>query len=34
MQDVAKLTGMNVRPLIAPPSEILRTIESAYKSRA
>jgi type IV pilus assembly protein PilB len=34
MQDVAKLTGMNVRPLIAPPSEILRTIESVYKSRA
>jgi type IV pilus assembly protein PilB len=34
MQDVARLTGMNVRPLIAPPSEILRTIEVVYKVRA
>ena len=33
MQDVAKLTGMNVRPLIAPPSEILRTIEAVYRAR-
>lgn len=34
MQDVSRFTGMNVRPLIAPPSEILRTIEVAYKARA
>ena len=34
MQEISRLTGMNVRPLIAPPSEIMRTIETVYKARA
>ena len=34
MEEVSRLTGMNVRPLIAPPSEITRTIDQVYKLRA
>ena len=33
MEEVSRITGMNVRPLIAPPSEIVKTIEVAYKPR-
>jgi type IV pilus assembly protein PilB len=33
MQHVSRITGMNVRPLIAPPSEIRRQIQARYRSR-
>jgi type IV pilus assembly protein PilB len=34
MEEVARATGMHVRPLIAPRSEIRRQIETAYRARA
>ena len=33
MEHVSRITGMHVRPLIAPPSEIRRQIQSRYRSR-
>jgi hypothetical protein len=33
MQHVSRLTGMHVRPLIAPPSEIVRQIQARYRHR-
>jgi hypothetical protein len=30
MERVAEVTGMHVRPMIAPPSEIKRAIETYY----
>ncbi len=33
MEHVSRITGMNVRPLIAPASEILRQIEVSYPAR-
>ena len=32
MQHVSRLTGMHVRPLIAPPSEIRRQIQARYRA--
>jgi type IV pilus assembly protein PilB len=34
MEHVSRLTGMHVRPLIAPPSEIRRQIQLRYRNRA
>lgn len=33
MEHVSRLTGMHVRPLIAPPSEIRRQIQARYRAR-
>jgi len=33
MEHVSRLTGMHVRPLIAPPSEIRRQIQVRYRNR-
>jgi type IV pilus assembly protein PilB len=33
MEQVSRITGMNVRPLIAPPSEIRRQIDIQYRNR-
>jgi type IV pilus assembly protein PilB len=33
MEHVSRITGMHVRPLIAPPSEIRRQIQTRYRSR-
>lgn len=33
MEHVSRLTGMHVRPLIAPPSEIRREIQLRYRGR-
>ena len=33
MEHVSRITGMHVRPLIAPPSEIRRQIQIRYRSR-
>ena len=30
MEHVSRITGMNVRPLIAPPSEIARQVQRCY----
>jgi type IV pilus assembly protein PilB len=34
MQQVSRVTGMHVRPLIAPASEIRKQIQARYRSRA
>lgn len=34
MQEVSRVTGMHVRPLIAPPSELARVIREQYFSQA
>jgi type IV pilus assembly protein PilB len=34
MEHVSRVTGMHVRPLIAPPSEIRRHIQSRYRTRS
>jgi type IV pilus assembly protein PilB len=33
MEHVSRITGMHVRPLIAPPSEIRRHIQTCYRAR-
>ncbi len=33
MEHVSRITGMHVRPLIAPPSEIRQQIEARYRAR-
>ena len=33
MQHVSRITGMHVRPLIAPPSEIRKQIQARYRAR-
>lgn len=33
MEEVSRVTGMHVRPLIAPPTEIVRAIDGAYRGR-
>jgi type IV pilus assembly protein PilB len=34
MEHVSRVTGMHVRPLIAPPSEIRKQIEARYRVRS
>ena len=34
MEHVSRITGMHVRPLIAPPSEIRRQIQARYRPRS
>jgi type IV pilus assembly protein PilB len=33
MEHVSRITGMHVRPLIAPPSEIRKQIQARYRAR-